>query len=181
MSMRFDYKNNIIRIDVPNSEANIESQHCGIKDRTVGSYYMSDKCDECIKFLADLKGEYFIDLPLSVRNAEIILDELKNKNYKDAFKNKLTTQFNTITALKWLIESDGYFHKMKAPTINDNRKYLKLDNEDNVVCSFKTLVLGDLASVVIKKMGKDGFVFYLEKSPNYNKIFEDNTMLKWMV
>lgn len=180
MSMFFDYENNIIRIDVPNSEANIDSQHCGIKDRTVGSYYMSENYEECAKFLDNFNGEYFIDLTISIRNANIILNELKDKNYQNAFKGKLIAQFKTLEALEWLINTEGYFHRMKAPFINDNQKYLKLDNDDIVVSSFKSLVLGDLVSIVIKKIGKDGFIFYLEKSPNYESILKNNTILKWM-
>ena len=57
MAMIFDDDNNIIRIDVPNSEANINAQHWGIKDREVGSYYMSDNSLKCINFLSDFIGE----------------------------------------------------------------------------------------------------------------------------
>ena len=55
--MIFDDDNNIIRIDVPNSEANINAQHWGIKDREVGSYYMSDNSLKCINFFSDFIGE----------------------------------------------------------------------------------------------------------------------------
>lgn len=44
-----------------------------------------------------------------------------------------------------------YFYKMKAPSVNDQQKYLKLDNEDETVVLFKTLILGDLTSIFIKK------------------------------
>lgn len=180
MSMTFDLEKNIIRIDVPNSEANIDSQHCGIKDRTVGSYYMSECYEQCLTFLSNFEGEYFIDLSLSIRNARKILTELKEKNYQNAFKSKLVPQFNMLEALEWLIKEDGYFYKMNPPSVNENQKYLKLDNEDSAVSSFKTLILGDLVSIFIQKIGTNGYLFYLDESPNFKKILENNTILKWM-
>ena len=44
-------KEDRIEITVPNSEASICAQHEGIKDRTVGSYYMSD-------IYENVKGKY---------------------------------------------------------------------------------------------------------------------------
>lgn len=180
MAMYFDYEKNIIRIDVPNSEANIDSQHCGIKDRTVGSYYMSECYDQCLDFLSYFKGEYLIDLELSIRNAKIILNELSEKNYQNAFKSKLVPQFNMLEALEWLANEEGYFYKMNPPSVNQNQKYLKLDNDDAAVTSFKTLVLGDLVSIYIRKIGDNGYIFYLDKSPNYENILQNNIILKWM-
>ena len=180
MAMIFDDENSIIRIDVPNSEANINAQHCGIKDRNVGSYYMSENYAKCIGFLADFSGEYFIDIPLSIRNAKAILQNLKDKNYGCAFKSKLLPQFNAVQALEWAIKEGEYFYKMKAPSVNDQQKYLKLDNEDETVVLIKTLILGDLTSIFIKKLGDNGFVFYLDKCPDFDEKIKNNTVLKWM-
>ncbi len=180
MAMIFDGGNNVIRIDVPNSEANINAQHCGIKDRGVGSYYMSENYVKCIEFLANFTGEYFIDIPLSVLNAKAILQTLKAKNYECAFKSNLAAQFNAVNAFEWATKDGEYFHKMKAPSVNDRQKYLKLDNEDEMVVLFKTLILGDLTSIFIKKIGDNGFVFYLDKCPDFDQKIENNTVLKWM-
>lgn len=182
MSMVLDEDKMILRFDVPNSEANINAQHCGIKDRTVGSYYMSENYGLCSSFLADFKGEYFLDIPLCVRNAKIILDLLKEKGYQKAFKNELVPQFSAVKALDWLVSScDGdFFYKIKAPSVNDQQKYLKLDNEDEAVTSFKTLVLGDLVSIYIKKIGLNGFLIYLDKNPKFDELINNNKVLKWM-
>ena len=180
MSMVFDDEKKIIRIDVPNSEANIDAQHFGIKDRSVGSYYMSECYDKCFNFLNKFEGDFYIDLTLSIKNSKEILNELYLKNYKSAFKSNLSIQYNTIEALEWFIKADGYFHKMKPPSVNDNEKYLKLDNEDAVVSYFKNLVLGDLVSIYIQKIGNNGFLFYLDKNPNFEKIMKNNIILKWM-
>lgn len=180
MAMVFDDEKGIIRIDVPNSEANINAQHCGIKDRMVGAYYMSENHDKCFDFLAGLNGEYYIDIPLSIRNASAIIKTLKDKNYEAAFKSQLVQQTNAIKVLEDAIKDGNYYYKMKAPSINDRQKYLKLDNEDIVVDLFKTLVLGDLMSVFIKKIGNNGFLFYLDKCPSFDEKIEKNVLLKWM-
>ncbi len=180
MAMIFDDDNSIIRIDVPNSEANINAQHHGIKDREVGAYYMSDKSAKCIDFLANFAGEYFLDIPLSVLNAKAILEILKNRNYEAAFKSGLAAQLNVIKAFEWLTKDGEYFYKMKAPFVNDRQKYLRLDNEDEAVALFKTLVLGDLTSIFIKKIGENGFIFYLDKCPDFDLKIENNTILRWM-
>lgn len=181
MSMTIDEEKKSLRFDVPNSEANINAQHCGIKDRTVGSYYMSECYELCAAFLANFQGEYFIDIPLCIRNAKSILDFLKEKGYQKAFKSELMPQLNTLEALEWsLKDSNEYFYKIKAPFVNEQQKYLKLDNEDDVVNLFKTLVLGDLVSIYIKKFGSDGFVIYLDKSPKFDELINKNDVLKWM-
>ena len=54
-------KEDRIEITVPNSEASICAQHEGIKDRTVGSYYMSDIYENVKEFLNDFVGLYYIN------------------------------------------------------------------------------------------------------------------------
>ena len=54
-------KDDRIEISIPNSEASICAQHEGIKDRTVGSYYMSDIYENVKSFLNDFEGNYYID------------------------------------------------------------------------------------------------------------------------
>lgn len=180
MAMIIDNEEKILRFDVPNSEASINAQHFGILDRTVGSYYMSESFEICEEFLSDFNGEYYIDISLSIYNSKNILDILKSKGYENAFKSGLIAQSKNIQALEWILLNNDYFYKMKAPVVNDNKKYLKLDNEDNVVSSFRSLILGDLCSLVIKKIGNNGFIFYIEKSPRFDEIINSNTVLKWM-
>jgi hypothetical protein len=180
MAMVYNEKENILRFDVPNSEANLNAQHYGIVDRTVGSYYMSDRYDLCEYFLNNFDGEYYIEIGLSVRNAKSILNVLKNKGYENGFKSKLIAQEQNIKALEWMENNGDYFYKMKTPTVNSKRKYLKLDNEDNVINSFKSLILGDLCSLYIKKIGINGFIFYIDKNPNFDDIIRGNRVLEWM-
>lgn len=182
MSMIIDKEKNILRFDIPNSEAALDAQHNGIKERTVGQYYMSDNYEGCFVFLAELKGDFYIDLSLSINNAKNILTILENKNYFDAFKTKLIAQSNQIKALEWSLKNEkNYFYKINPPTINDQKKYLKLDNSDSVLTAFKTLLLGDLCSLYFKKIGDNGFVIYLDKNPNFDEIISSNKILHWMV
>src|SRR5574344_1222091 len=52
-------------IDFPSSEAIIPLQLLNIKERTVGSYYLSAKLDQATLFLNHFHGSFFIDLSLS--------------------------------------------------------------------------------------------------------------------
>lgn len=178
MSLIVDNVNNLIRIDVPNSEAKCIAQHNGIKDREVGAYYMSENYIECFNFLFELKGEYYIDLPLSIMNARTILLDLKK--YKTSFKFELSPQERHIEALNSLLcNHENYFYQIKAPSINEQKKYLKLDNENPIVESFRSLIIGDLTSIFIKKFGSSGFLIYLDKSPLFHNKINDNTVLNW--
>lgn len=180
MSMFYDEENNILRFDVPNSEANINAQHFGIVDRTVGAYYMSERFDLCLEFLNNFEGDFFIDIALTYENSKKIISILTDRKYNNAFKNGLIPQNNNIEIFKWLLEDGMYFYKTKNPSVNNNKKYLKFDNCDNVMTAFKTLILGDLCSLFIKKIGRDGYVIYMDKSPNFNEILNSNRILKWM-
>ena len=180
MSMIFDENEKVLRFDVPNSEASIEAQHFGIVDRTVGSYYMSENCDCCKSFLNQFNGEYYIDISLSKRKVERIIRDLKEKGYDKAFKRSLIPQFDILKMFDLMLESGDFYYKMKAPSINENGKYLKLDNEDSVVGYFRSLILGDLCSLFIKKIGFNGFMFYIDNSPTFNQKIISNEILKWM-
>lgn len=180
MSMIIEEDNKILRFDVPNSEASINAQHFGIADRTVGSYYMSENYELCKSFLDDFEGEYYIDISLTIRNIKKILAILKDRDYSNAFKSLLVPQFKNLEALEWLLQTGDYYYQMKSPTVNDNQKYLKLDNEDDVVNSFRSLILGDLCSLYIKKIGSNGYMFYVDKNPSFDEIIKGNKVLKWM-
>lgn len=182
MSMIIDSENKILRFDVPNSEASIDAQHNGIKKRTVGQYYMSDNYGGCRDFFSRFDGDFYLDILLSVSNAKKIVELLLNKNYQEAFKSKLVPQQNQIIALEWSIsDNNDAFHKFNPPAVNDQQKYLKLDPNDPTLSAFKTLVLGDICSVYFKKLGKNGYIMYMDKSPKFDEIMDSNKILDWMI
>lgn len=179
MSMILNDEKNVLVFDVPNSEASINAQHRGIVDRTVGSYYMSENYELCKTFLSDFNGEYYLDLLFSIRNVKAIIQAIEEKNNSDKFKEGLIPQKKAIEALEWYISKDENYYSIKSPTVNDNQKYLKLDNTDTVVELFRTLILGDLCSLNFKKIGKDGYIIYIDKNTNFNQIIETNIPSKW--
>lgn len=179
MAMHFDEINNILRFDVPNSEAAICAQHIGIVDRTVGAYYMSDKYEFCEDFFNKFTGEYYIDIILCLENASVILRKLKEKNFSHVFKELLMPQESQIEALKWLSTNSCNFYKINPPSVNDKQKYLKLDSNDQVVEGIRCLLLGDLMSLYFKKVGVNGYILYIDKSPKFDSLMENNELLKW--
>ena len=178
--MFIDDEKKCLRFDIPNSEADIKAQHNGIVDRTVGSYYMSDRFYDCKSFLSNFEGEYYIDISLCINNSKKVLSKLVEKQLQNAFKDKLEPQFKQIEVLKWLLETSDPLYKIAAPTVNDKKKYLRLDNEDNCLFAVKTLLLGDLMSLCFKKIGVNGFIIYIDKSPKFESLLSNGTILSWM-
>ena len=180
MALLFHKEDNCIEFRIPNSEASVNAQHCGIKDRTVGGYYMSDRLGECLNFLSELQGEYYLDLPLCLRNGKKILDALMERHYESSFKQRLVPQKNALTALEWCIESSGAFYKTPNPSINDQGKYLKLAPEDEMVSLVKTLMLGDLTSLYFKKIGTNGYLIYFDAMPEFEDKLNGKDIIGWM-
>lgn len=179
MAMKIDKKNNVLIFDVPNSEASINAQHYGIADRTVGSYYMSDNFDECKTFLSDFEGEYCLDLLYSINNVEDVIKTIEEKRYNNFFKGNLEPQKKAIEALKWYVANNGNYYFISNPSVNENQKYLKLDNVDEVFNTFKTLIIGDLCSLNFKKIGKTGYIVYIDKNDNFPQVLDNENTYNW--
>ena len=179
MALEFKNEINMMIIHIPNSEASVDAQHNGGKDTTVGSYYMSELQPEVHEFLNDFDGDFYIDLPLVVRNAKKIYNELKDKSLNNAFKKNLIPQKNAIEFMEWLIENEGPLFKMPNPSVNENNKYLKFDNLNQTVETFRTLCLGELCDICIQRLGVNGYVIYMQESPKYNDII-NTTIYKWV-
>lgn len=180
MALFFHEEDNSIEFRIPNSEASINAQHRGIKDRTVGGYYMSDRLGECLSFLSELQGEYYLDLPFCLRNARKILNALKEKRYESSFKQNLVPQQNALITLEWCIEQNGAFYKMPSPSINDQGKYLKLAPEDETVNLVKTLMLGDLTGLFFKKIGANGYLLYFDATSDFESKLNGKDVIGWM-
>lgn len=179
MAMRIN--DEYIEIIVPNSEATINAQHNGIVDRSVGSYYMSENQEECSKFLNNLSGKYYIDIPTCYFNAIRFIKKLKDSNYESAFKHLLRPQKSAIETLKWYMDSEKeYLHTIPAPTINENNKYLRFENQDPIFDLIKTLTLGDLIKITIKKIGIDCFVIYIDENEKFDEYLKNNKFLQWI-
>lgn len=160
-------KEDRIEITVPNSEASICAQHEGIKDRTVGSYYMSDIYENVKEFLNDFEGFYYIDLTKTYYNMNKLYSEIETKEKINLFKSCLIDQYAIMDEIEDLINSNREtLVKIPNPTVNDNMKYIKFDRTNKYVKMFEDLLLGDLSMITIKKISSDCFVIhgsYLEE------------------
>lgn len=89
--MAMTLRNESIEIIVPNSEAYKGAQIKGIKDSTVGGYYIQDdleKKQDILNFFNDFKLDFEIDIP----SIEKYVSTIKKKVYpsKVLFKGELS-------------------------------------------------------------------------------------------
>ena len=161
-----------IEIIIPNSEASIIAQHIGIKDRTVGSYYMSENYSGVKKFFNRFRGKVYLDLLRTKQNLEGMLNYIVEENKNYLFKSNIIEQLTLINEIDSNKKNDYY--EMKMPIINDNKKYMKFIREDNNVRLFEDLLLGDLTKIVIKKLNYDTFVIYGDVIDNYKDQIDVN-------
>ena len=152
-------KDDRIEIMIPNSEAMICAQHNGIKDRTVGSYYMSDIFENVKSFLNNFSGNYYIDFSKTFLNMNVLYEYISNNEKVDLFKSCLIDQYSALDEVEDLIKKNqDTLIKVTNPSVNDNEKYLKLDTNNKYIKIFETLLLGDLTYITIRKIGNDTFI-----------------------
>jgi hypothetical protein len=169
-----------IEVHVPNSEALIEAQHYGIKDRTVGQYYMSEKSNEVIGFLNNLQGVFYLDFHISRSNIIALIEKLKDNRLENCFKTNLISQYSTLKTIDWLITKD-HLYEISPPSINENNKYLKFDLTNTYQKCFFRLCLGDLTKIVIRKMSSDCFVIYLDENGTFQSKLDNNEFNNWEI
>lgn len=157
----------LIVFHVPNTEAPVNGQHYGCKDTSVGAYYMSEMQDSVEQFLNEFNGDFYMDLAVIYFNGIEIVNKLKELKLEEAFKMKLKPQEGALDTIKAMLKKCEYLFKMPNPSVNEKRKYLKLDNLNNTVNLLRDLCLGELCDLCFKKVGDNGFIVYLQKSPNF--------------
>ncbi len=155
-----------IKIQIPNSEACVNAQHIGIKNRSVGSYYMSESPDAVRSFLNDLKGTFYIDFCKTVHNMKRVFEYIQDTDSMDLFKSNLMDQF---MAQKEITDKgyDKTYVKIEDPIINAQAKYLKFTRTNSDVRLFQTLLLGDLSDLIIYKLDDNCFMLYGQADPDY--------------
>lgn len=168
-------KEDRIEITIPNSEASICAQHEGIKDRTVGSYYMSDIYENVKSFLNNFEGNYYIDLAKTFYNMNKLYSEIETKEKINLFKSCLMDQYAIMDEIEELINSNREtLVKIPNPTVNDNLKYLKFDRTNKYVKTFEDLLLGDLTVITIRKISNDCFILYGSYLEEYKMKLDNN-------
>lgn len=171
-------KDDILTIELPNSEATINAQHNGIKDRTVNGYYLSNNYDEIYEFLNHLEGNFYVDFLRVYNNISSLIMRIDDENLSGGFKAKLLPQKACLDSLKYLISNGKSLYKISSPTINDQRKYIKFPN-DRAIVDFKDLCLGDLTNIIIKKMGIDSFLIYAEDNNKLDEFIKSKQIVEW--
>lgn len=168
-------KDDRIEISIPNSEASICAQHEGIKDRTVGSYYMSDIFENVKNFLNGFDGNYYIDFSKTYYNMNKLYEEIEKMDKISLFKSSLMDQYAIMDEVYELLNSNrDSLIQIPNPSVNDNMKYLKFDRTNKYIKMFEDLLLGDITSIIIKKMSKDCFVIYGAYLDEYKTKLEYN-------
>ena len=127
-------KEDRIDILVPNSEAVICAQHEGIKDRTVGSYYMSESYIDVKTFLNNFEGNFYIDLAKTYYDMNKLYEEIEKQEKISVFKSCLVDQYAIIDEIDEILKSNNEtIIKIPNLMVNDNAKYLKFDRNDETV------------------------------------------------
>lgn len=168
---------NRIEISIPNSEAMICAQHVGIKDRTVGSYYMSESAGDVIAFLNNLKGEFYIDFYRTIQNMEKLYRYIEDVEKQELFKTELMDQYMNQAEIEKSSLTKHYI-KIDQPTVNSNMKYLKLNRSNREIDMFQNLLLGDVTKIVIFKLSKNCFILYGDLDDNYKYKIDNSFKIK---
>jgi len=158
------FKNTLV-INVPNSEASINGQLIGIKDREVSGYYTNDdpsKYSEIKLFFEDFSFDFFVD---SNKMAAY---------FKDYYKKVLKYKSNFKTNLKDFdvnfIHYETSDKKIKKLFYGgESNRYIKFDVLDKLTKNFKDLILGEITQIVIEKLS-DRFSIYLKFVDNFDHL-----------
>lgn len=155
-------RNESIEIIVPNSEAYKGAQIKGIKDSTVGGYYIQDdlkKKQEILNFFDDFKLDFEID----IESVERYVSNIKKKVYssKILFKGELKGLDANLQIIK---DKNGSIPKMCYT--GKNGRYLSFMNEDKTVNALRSLILGDITKIIIEKTSSK-YIVKIELIENY--------------
>ena len=179
--MALTINGNYVIISIPNSEAGINAQHYGIKDRTVGMYYLSEMFDEVNKMLSleDENSKYYVDFVKTYNNAKHLYDSLKSRNLNQAFKSDLDLMKVTLDSINKQVEQGNDLFEIDKPTVNDQKKYIKFNVENAYFISLRDVCLGDLSKIVIQRLSKNCFRIYMETIDNLDELIYNGTIKKW--
>jgi hypothetical protein len=158
------FKNTLV-INVPNSEASINGQLIGIKDREVSGYYTNDdpsKYAEIKLFFEDFMYDFFVD---SKKMAVYFKDYYKKVlKYKSNFKTNLKDFDANFIHYE---TSDKKIKKLFYG--GESNRYIKFDVLDKLTKNFKDLILGEITQIVIEKLS-DRFSIYLKFVDNFEHL-----------
>jgi hypothetical protein len=142
-----------IQFHIPNSETIIECQRKGIKDRSVGQYYIGNNIKAIEDFLRDFDLLYFVDFANSYVSLEAFLLKIKNLGVDKLYKYEMKASLDAIELIKEAISKDhsNSFFRVEKPKLGLSKKYLKIESKMSIYSLFKQLILGDLIDLILEK------------------------------
>lgn len=180
MGMIYKEDSNELVLNFPNSEAVLEAQHNGNVDREVGMFYINQKIDLCLNFFKTNSSFCYIDVALSLMNADEVLRVLKDQQLEGAFKYNLIPQIESVKSLKnYMLQYKEFFHIIKLPYLCQSNKYLKIPFDDEFSKSINTLALGEIISINFRKLG-DIIILYLDKRDDFNDTLSKGIIKGWI-
>ena len=180
--MSLEIKNNLMIFSIPNSEAILNIQRKTEKERSVGSYYLSNLADEAERFLNNLNGYFFVDLNASYLYCEEFFAKLC-KNCRSLFRNDLYYLESAMKDIRWSTTKnpDSQFFSTFPPTIIDSRKYLKFPDQGTQMGLFRSLCVGDITEIVIEKLSPTTFrVFVRPKKEAVGAVSSVKAFESWL-
>lgn len=147
----------------PNSEAVNDAQRFGMIERSVGSYYVSNKPDEVASFLSGFRGQYLIDLAYSYSRCLPLYQALLT-NCACYYRNGLSKLNCALQIIKANLDSkreDALFFSPDEINLTLSKKYLHIKGNSAYMKYFKEMILGDVIEIVFKRVSSLLFVIYL--------------------
>ena len=180
--MSLEIKGNLMIFSIPNSEAIISVQRKTDKERTVGSYYLSNLADKAEEFLNNLNGFFYVDLNASYLYCEDFFSKLC-ENCRSLYRNDLYFLESAMKDVRWSASKnpDSQFFSTFPPTIIESRKYLKFPDQGTQMGLFRSLCLGDITEIVIEKLSPNTFrVFVRPKKSAVGAVSSSKTLELWL-
>lgn len=162
------YNLELLCLDIPNSEAVIDSQLNTIKDRSVSSYYTNDETlayEEIKKFFFETNFQYIIDSHRTNLYIENVMKRVKP--FQKFFKGELGIQ-NSYNRMEYDKEIKPLRYCGK------NNRYLSFDRDDEIANSFKAILLGKLTNLYFLKI-KNSILIYPELKKDFSIAFVDTS------
>ena len=164
-----------IIIRPPESEAAVQVQRTLSKQRTVGSYYLSDKLKEVALFLNDFSGTFILDLGISYLRCRDAYETLIS-DCSVLYRKNLEPLKDAMTKLEYASHEkpDSLLSAIDPPKpCGVNNKYLKFSGNTTAIKIFKTLLLGDISEIVIQRLDINVFVVYVSPIKEATIFFND--------
>lgn len=145
-----------------NSEATVEMQRFGCKDRTVCGYYTNSYSQQFLELFNNFTCKCFVDMALSYEFCKDLFSSLIEKCGM-YYKSGLEPLKKTMAFIKMYLDSkieDALFFDCYI-SLTDSKKYLKMASSNSLFERFKQMILGDIIEIVFKKIDDSTVIVYL--------------------